>query len=108
LFAAFSKTGQFILQAARAAIAVATSPWPQDATGAIVCDRYAGVRCQPRRSKRAAWDNLIEVGNAGWRGSDAVAPSFLVKVRFGQSQRDAIQQHPNQFEAAADRAADRC
>ena len=40
-----------------------------------------GVRCQPRRSKRAAWDNLIEVGNAGWRGSDAVAPSFLVKVR---------------------------
>ena len=73
-----------------------------------------GVRCQPRRSKRAAWDNLIEVGNAGWRGSDAVAPSFLVKVRVGQSQRDAVQQHIqiiiyNKFaEAAADRAADRC
>ena len=52
-----------------------------------------GVRCQPRRSKRAAWDNLIEVGNAGWRGSDAVAPSFLARVRVGQSQRDAVDQH---------------
>ena len=53
-----------------------------------------GVRCQPRRSKnKATWDDdLIEVGNAGWRGSDAVAPSFLVKVRVavGQSQRDAV------------------
>ena len=73
------------------------------AEGAIVCDRYAGVRCQPRRSKRAAWDNLIEVGNAGWRGSDAVAPSFLVRVRVGQSQRDAVEQHPK-FNEAADRA----
>ena len=53
----------------------------------------AGVRCQPRRSKKATWDDLIEVGNAGWRGSDAVAPSFLVKVRVGQSQRDAVEQH---------------
>ena len=52
-----------------------------------------GVRCQPRRSKKATWDDLIEVGNAGWRGSDAVAPSFLVKVRVGQSQRDAVEQH---------------
>ena len=39
-----------------------------------------GVRCQTRRSKKAAWDDLIYyVGNAGWRGSDAEAPSFLVK-----------------------------
>lgn len=52
-----------------------------------------GVRCQPRRSKKATWDDLIYVGNAGWRGSDAVAPSFLVKVRVGQSQRDAVEQH---------------
>jgi hypothetical protein len=44
-----------------------------------------GVKCQPRRSKKATWDELIEVGNAGWRSSDAVAPSFLVKVRVGQS-----------------------
>jgi len=62
-----------------------------------------GVRCQPRRSKRATWDDLIEVGNAGWRGSDAVAPSFLVRVRVGQSQRDAVQQHPK-FEMAVARA----
>ena len=63
-----------------------------------------GVRCQPRRSKGVlAWDNLIEVGNAGWRGSDAVAPSFLVKVRVGQSQRDAVEQHKKSKEAA-DRA----
>jgi len=54
-----------------------------------------GVRCQPRRSKKATWDDLIEVGNAGWRGSDAVAPSFLVRVRVGQSQRDAVEQHKN-------------
>ena len=53
-----------------------------------------GVRCQPRRSKRATWDDLIYVGNAGWRGSDAEAPSFLVRVRVGQSQRDAVDQHP--------------
>ena len=63
----------------------------------------AGVRCQPRRSKKATWDDLIEVGNAGWRGSDAVAPSFLVRVRVGQSQRDAVEQHPK-FEAAVARA----
>jgi len=63
----------------------------------------AGVRCQPRRSKKATWDDLIEVGNAGWRGSDAVAPSFLVRVRVGQSQRDAVEQHPK-FKEAADRA----
>jgi len=63
-----------------------------------------GVRCQPRRSKKATWDDdLIEVGNAGWRGSDAVAPSFLVRVRVGQSQRDAVEQHPK-FKEAADRA----
>ena len=63
----------------------------------------AGVRCQPRRSKKATRDDLIEVGNAGWRGSDAVAPSFLVRVRVGQSQREAVQQHPK-FEAAVARA----
>jgi len=65
-----------------------------------------GVRCQPRRSKKATWDDLIEVGNAGWRVSDAVAPSFLVRVRVGQSQRDAVEQHPNKakFEAAVARA----
>ena len=52
-----------------------------------------GVRCQPRRSKKATWDDLIYVGNAGWRGSDAEAPCFLVKVRVGQSKRDAVKQH---------------
>ena len=62
-----------------------------------------GVRCQPRRSKKATWDDLIYVGNAGWRGSDAVAPSFLVKVRIGRSQRDAVKQH-EKIKAAADRA----
>jgi len=50
----------------------------------------AGVRCQPSRSKKATRDDLIYVGNAGWRTNDAVAPSFLVKVRVGQSQRDAV------------------
>ena len=53
----------------------------------------AGVRCQPRRSKKVTRDDLIYVGNAGWRTTDAVAPSFLVKVRVGQSQRDAVEQH---------------
>ena len=53
----------------------------------------AGVRCQPSRSKKATRDDLIYVGNAGWRTNDAVAPSFLVKVRVGQSQRDAVEQH---------------
>jgi len=62
-----------------------------------------GVRCQPRRAKKATWDDLIYVGNAGRRGSDAVAPSFLVKVRVGQSQRDAVKQH-KRIKAAADRA----
>ena len=62
-----------------------------------------GVRCQPRRSKKATWDDLIYVGNAGWRCSDAVAPSLIVRVRVGQSQRDAVQQHPK-FEAAVARA----
>ena len=62
-----------------------------------------GVRCQPRRSKKATWDDLIEVGNAGWRGSDAVAPSFLARVRVDQSQRDAVEQHPK-FEATVSRA----
>ena len=55
------------------------------------------MRCQPRRSKKATWDDLIEVGNAGWRGSDAVALSFLVRVRVGQSQRDAVEQHIKKF-----------
>jgi hypothetical protein len=63
----------------------------------------AGVRCQPSRSKKATRDDLIYVGNAGWRTNDAVAPSFLVKVRVGQSQRDAVEQHPK-FKEAADRA----
>ena len=62
-----------------------------------------GVRCHPRRSKKATWDDLIYVGNAGWKGSDAEAPSFLVKVRVGQSQRDAVKQH-EKIKAAADRA----
>jgi len=62
-----------------------------------------GVRCQPRRSKKATWDDLIYVGNAGWRCSDAVAPSLIVRVRVGQSQRDAVQQHPK-FEAAVARS----
>jgi len=62
-----------------------------------------GVRCQPRRSKKATWDDFIYVGNAGWRGSDAVAPSFLARVRVDQSQRDAVEQHPK-FEAAVARA----
>ena len=34
-----------------------------------------------------------------------MAPSFLVKVRIGQSQRDAVKQHKI-FKAAADRAAE--
>ena len=62
-----------------------------------------GVRCQPRRSKKMTWDDLIYVGNAGWRTNDAVAPSFLVKVRVGESQREAVQRH-QKFNAAADRA----
>ena len=62
-----------------------------------------GVRCQPSRSKKATRDDLIYVGNAGWRTNDAWAPSFLVKVRVGQSQRDAVEQHPK-FKEAADRA----
>jgi len=53
-----------------------------------------GVRCQPRRSKKATWEDLIYVGNAGWRCSDAVAPSLIVRVRVGQSRLDAVQQHP--------------
>ena len=53
----------------------------------------AGARCQPSRSKKATRDDLIYVGNAGWRTNDAVAPSFLVKVRVGESQRDAVEQH---------------
>ena len=53
----------------------------------------AGVRCQPSRSKKATRVHLIYVGNAGWRTNDAVAPSFLVKVRVGESQRDAVEQH---------------
>jgi len=69
----------------------------------------AGVRCQPSssrgRSKKATRDDLIYVGNAGWRGSDAEAPSFLVKVRVGQSQRDAVEQHEHpKLKEAADRA----
>jgi len=64
-----------------------------------------GVRCQPSRSKEVTWDNLIEVGHAGWRTNDAVAPSFLVKVRVGQSQRDAVEQHEHKkIKEAADRA----
>ena len=53
----------------------------------------AGVRCQPSRSKKATRDDLIYVGNAGWRTNDAWAPSFLVKVRVGQLQSDAVEQH---------------
>ena len=53
----------------------------------------AGVRSQLRRSKKATRDDLIYVSNAGWRTNDAVAPSFLVKVRVGESQRDAVEQH---------------
>ena len=63
----------------------------------------AGVRCQPSRSKKATRDDLVYVGNAGWRTNDAVAPSFLVKVRVGQSQRDAVKQQ-KKFKEAADRA----
>ena len=63
----------------------------------------AGVRCQPSRSKKATRDDLIYVGNAGWRTNDAVAPSFLVKVRVGQSQRAAVEQH-KKIREAADRA----
>ena len=58
---------------------------PKNARGHRPSFVIDGVKCQPRRSKKATWDELIEVGNAGWRSSDAVAPSFLVKVRVGQS-----------------------
>ena len=72
-------------------------------SGAIVCDRWRAEMPQPSRSKKATRDDLIYVGNAGWRCSDAVAPSFLVRVRVGQSQRDAVEQH-KKFEEVADRA----
>ena len=99
MFAAFSKTGQFIGRPGghrSCFVAMPMAPRCQAPSFVIDC-----VRCQPRRSKREAWDNLIEAGNAGWRGSDAVAPSFLVKVRVGESQREgeAVKQHPK-FEAA--------
>ena len=61
---------------------------PKKKAASFVID---GVRCQPSRSKKATRDDLIYVGNAGWRTNDAVAPSFLVKVRVGQSQRDAVE-----------------
>ena len=60
--------------------------------GAIVCDRWREMPADTR-SKKTTWDALIYVGNAGWRTNDAVAPSFLVRVRVGQSQRDAVKQH---------------
>ena len=64
--------------------------------GAIVCDRWREMPAEK-----------IEEGdtgrNAGWRGSDAEAPSFLVKVRVGESQREAVHQHPK-LKAAAARA----
>ena len=59
--------------------------------GAIVCDRWREMPAE--RSKKATRDDLICVGNAGWRTNDAVVPSFLVKVRVGESQRDAVEQH---------------
>ena len=62
-----------------------------------------GVRCQPSRSKKTTWNDLIHVGNAGWRTNDAEAPSFLVKVRVGESQREAVHRHQKN-KAAADRA----
>jgi len=94
-------TGQFIGRpGGHRSCFVAMAPRSRCQAPSFVID---GVRCQPRRSKRAAWDNLIEVGNAGWRDSDAVAPSFLVKVRVGESQREAVQQHPK-FGAAIARA----
>ncbi len=62
-----------------------------------------GVRYQPSRSKKATWDDLIYVGNAGWRTNDAVAPSFTVKVRVGESLREAVHRH-QKFKAAAARA----
>ena len=80
---AFSQTGQFIGRpGGHRSSFVAMAPKCKAAS--FVID---GVRYQPSRSKKATWDDLIYVGNAGWRGSDAVAPSFLVKVRVGQSQR---------------------
>jgi len=55
------------------------------------------------RSKAATSDDLIYLGNAGWRTNDAVAPSFPVRVRVGESQREAVHQH-QKFKAAAARA----
>ena len=98
---AFSRTGQFIGRpGGHRSCFVAMAPRCQ--APSFVID---GVRCQPSRSKEATRDELIYVGNSGWRTNDAVAPSFLVKVRVavGQSQRDAVQQHPK-FEAAVARA----
>ena len=59
--------------------------------GAIVCDRWREMPAE--KVEEDTWDDLVEVGNAGWRGSDAVAPSFFARVRVGQSQRDAVKQH---------------
>ena len=69
--------------------------------GAIVCDRWREMPAE--KVEEATWDDLVEVGNAGWRGSDAVAPSFLVRVRVGESQREAVHEHPK-FKAAVARA----
>ncbi len=60
-----------------------------------------GVRCQPSRSKNATWDDLLYVGNAGWRTNNAVAPSFPVKVRVRESQREAVHRHQKIKAAAA-------
>jgi len=68
--------------------------------GAIVCDRWREMPAE-NRSKKTTWDNLIYVGNAGWRTNDAVAPSFLVKVRVGESQREAVHRHQKIKAAAA-------
>ena len=90
IFVVASKTGQFI-DRPRGHRSYFVAMAPKCKAPSFVID---GVRCHPRRSKKqATWGDLIYVGNAGWRSSDAEAPSFLVKVRVGQSQRDAVKQH---------------
>ena len=49
-----------------------------------------GVVCQPSRSAKSTWDDLLKVGvNPGW--PDSI--SFLVRVTVGETQEEAVQRH---------------
>ena len=69
--------------------------WTRSMSGRRVIEPFwlCVVPCQPIRSKGATWEDQVRVGQGCLPKTDC----FLVRVKVGQSQEEAVRAHPPRF-----------